>query len=288
MDILLCFHYLCAHNPILVLACSVLHCPILHVNVTDVPPACLLPSVWIINPATEHVLVDEVREHLFADMAILLPPSSFSVCPSSTKEALCKLSICPDLSAYITTTMEHLSPTTSAPVLTIATAVSWQPLSPPSLPSASWLEDPLSPLPASLHSESQTPPQPVDPAAPPWLLASLSSPWPVSPKASPGSLVPPAPPWTPLLQLHLLPSSSTLVFCHSVSTVAFQVPASASVTRAICSTLALRILAVTLARQLSIYPPCAPLPPALTPSVGPWSCQLFLHHGHIHTVSFWD
>ncbi len=51
-------------------------------------------------------------------------------------------------------------------------------------PSASWLEDPLSPPPAS---ESQTPPRPFDPSAPPWLLAPSSPPWPVSPPAPPGS-----------------------------------------------------------------------------------------------------
>ncbi len=41
-------------------------------------------------------------------------------------------------------------------------------------PLASWLEDPLSPPPAS---ESWTPPRPFDPVAPPWLLAPSSPPW---------------------------------------------------------------------------------------------------------------
>ncbi len=49
----------------------------------------------------------------------------------------------------------------------------------------------------------------------------------------------------------LLPSGSTLVLCHSGSTAAFRNPSSASVTGAICSALALRILPVALADQLS-------------------------------------
>ncbi|KAL0159772.1 hypothetical protein M9458_043497 [Cirrhinus mrigala] len=61
------------------------------------------------------------------------------------------------------------------------------------LPSASWLEDPSAPPPAS---ESRTPPRPSDPAAPPRLSAPSSPPSPVGPPAPPGSLVPPAPPWS--------------------------------------------------------------------------------------------
>ncbi|KAL0190994.1 hypothetical protein M9458_013692 [Cirrhinus mrigala] len=61
------------------------------------------------------------------------------------------------------------------------------------LPSASGLEDPSSPPPAS---ESRTPPRPSDPAAPPRLSAPSSPPSPVGPPAPPGSLVPPAPPWS--------------------------------------------------------------------------------------------
>ncbi|KAL0192994.1 hypothetical protein M9458_011290, partial [Cirrhinus mrigala] len=61
------------------------------------------------------------------------------------------------------------------------------------LPSASGLEDPSAPPPAS---ESRTPPRPSDPAAPPRLSAPSSPPSPVGPPAPPGSLVPPAPPWS--------------------------------------------------------------------------------------------
>ncbi|KAI2662997.1 Opioid growth factor receptor [Labeo rohita] len=61
------------------------------------------------------------------------------------------------------------------------------------LSSASWLEDPSAPPPAS---ESRTPPRPSDPAAPPRLSAPSSPPSPVGPPAPPGSLVPPAPPWS--------------------------------------------------------------------------------------------
>ncbi|KTF93425.1 hypothetical protein cypCar_00014291 [Cyprinus carpio] len=58
-------------------------------------------------------------------------------------------------------------------------------------PSALWLEDLLSPPPAS---ETQTLPWPVNPTAPPWLLAP-SPPWPISPPALLGYLVP-ALPWS--------------------------------------------------------------------------------------------
>ncbi|KAL0183017.1 hypothetical protein M9458_022392 [Cirrhinus mrigala] len=61
------------------------------------------------------------------------------------------------------------------------------------LPSASGLEDPSAPPPAS---ESRTPPRPSDPAAPPRLSAPSSPPSPVDPPAPPGSLIPPAPPWS--------------------------------------------------------------------------------------------
>ncbi len=60
-------------------------------------------------------------------------------------------------------------------------------------PSTSWLENPISPPPAS---DSWTPPHPFDPAALPWLLAPSSPPWPVSPLAPQGSLVPAALPWS--------------------------------------------------------------------------------------------
>ncbi|KAL0181203.1 hypothetical protein M9458_023609, partial [Cirrhinus mrigala] len=61
------------------------------------------------------------------------------------------------------------------------------------LPSASGLEDPSSPPPAS---ESRTPPRPSDPAAPPRLSAPSSPSSPIGPPAPPGSLVFPAPPWS--------------------------------------------------------------------------------------------
>ncbi len=50
----------------------------------------------------------------------------------------------------------------------------------------------------------------------------------------------------------LLPSGYTLFLCLSGSTAAFRIPASASVTRAICSALALHILPVSMDHQLSI------------------------------------
>ncbi len=78
----------------------------------------------------------------------------------------------------------------AAPQLTICAVGSLQVCQ---SPSTSWLEDPLSPPPAS---ESQTPPRPFDPAAPPRLLAPSSPPSPIGPPAPPGSLVPPAPPWS--------------------------------------------------------------------------------------------
>ncbi|KTF87732.1 hypothetical protein cypCar_00046815, partial [Cyprinus carpio] len=60
-------------------------------------------------------------------------------------------------------------------------------------PVSPWLEYPLTLPPAS---KLCTPPRPVDPSAPPWLLAHSSTPWPISPLAPPGSLVPPALPWS--------------------------------------------------------------------------------------------
>ncbi len=125
-------------------------------------------------------------------------------------------------------------------------------------PSTSWLEYPLSPPPTY---ESRTPPRPFDPAAPPWLLAPSSPPWPVSPPAPPGSLVPPAPPWSVVDHLPLRdsippaaprPSGSVRLLLSFGSTVAFQIPASASVAGAICSALALQILLVALAHRFSI------------------------------------
>ncbi|KAI2660085.1 RNA-binding protein Hfq [Labeo rohita] len=130
-----------------------------------------------------------------------------------------------------------------------------------------WLEDPLSPPPAS---ESRTPPRPIDPVATLWLLVSTSPPWSGSRLASPGSLVPLDLPWAvavhpaprdftppalprPSGSVRLLhPSGSTLVLCRSSSTAASRIHASASVTGAICSTSTLQILLVTLAHWLSV------------------------------------
>ncbi|KAI2662375.1 Nuclear factor of activated T-cells, cytoplasmic 3 [Labeo rohita] len=50
----------------------------------------------------------------------------------------------------------------------------------------------------------------------------------------------------------LVPSSSTLVLCHSGFTAAFWIPTCASVALTISSTLALRIFSITLALQLFI------------------------------------
>ncbi|KAI2650157.1 Transcription elongation regulator 1 [Labeo rohita] len=77
-----------------------------------------------------------------------------------------------------------------------------------------WLEDPLSPSPAS---ESQTPPRPIDPAASQRLLAPSSPPWPISPPSSPGSPIPPALPW--LVVNHPAPQDSTSLAppCPSIS-----------------------------------------------------------------------
>ncbi|KAL0204670.1 hypothetical protein M9458_002688, partial [Cirrhinus mrigala] len=52
-------------------------------------------------------------------------------------------------------------------------------------PLASWLKDPLSPL---LASEFRTLLRPIDPVAPPLLLAPVCPPWPISPPALPGFL----------------------------------------------------------------------------------------------------
>ncbi|KAI2654609.1 hypothetical protein H4Q32_011376 [Labeo rohita] len=123
-------------------------------------------------------------EDIYADMPPLIPPSSeLSVYPEP--------SVRPDLSACLDFPL-------SLPLLPhpLFPASAMPPLSPDSpsahpqpticsvgllrvcqFPSVSWLEDPLSPPPAS---ESWTPPQPSDPAAPPQLLAPLSPPLPVS------------------------------------------------------------------------------------------------------------
>ncbi|KAI2665179.1 Opioid growth factor receptor [Labeo rohita] len=119
-----------------------------------------------------------------------------------------------DFSTEISTCYDHpvcLEFPPTHPLLSTSMSV-WPPLSPDSpsahpqpttcavgsprvcqLSSASWLEDPSAPPPAS---ESRTPPRPSDPAAPPRLSAPSSPPAPVGPPAPPGSLVPPAPPWS--------------------------------------------------------------------------------------------
>ncbi|KAL0170438.1 hypothetical protein M9458_035034, partial [Cirrhinus mrigala] len=90
-----------------------------------------------------------------------------------------------------------------------------------------WLEDLLSP---PLASESWTLPRPVDPTAPPWLLAPSSPPEPVSPPAPPGSIVPLAPPWSVINHMPqdstppAAPYSSIPLAPRSGSTTAFQIP----------------------------------------------------------------
>ncbi len=95
-------------------------------------------------------------------------------------------------------------PPSHPPTPASSTAVVWQPLYSPSahhqcgvslagLPSCS-----VAMVGVSLDSasEARTLPRPIDPPAPPWLLAPSSPPWPICPLAPPGSLVPPAPPWS--------------------------------------------------------------------------------------------
>ncbi|KAL0152317.1 hypothetical protein M9458_052040 [Cirrhinus mrigala] len=92
-------------------------------------------------------------------------------------------SLCYLLLSALLPQSHHRCPLT-APLLT---------LSPPSSPSASWLEDPSPPPPAS---ESWTLTRPFDPVAPPRLSAPSSPPSPVGPPAPPGSIIPPAAPWS--------------------------------------------------------------------------------------------
>ncbi|KAI2645615.1 Sal-like protein 3 [Labeo rohita] len=128
------------------------------------------------------------------------------------------------------------------------------------LPSASGLEDPSSPPPAS---ESRTPPRPSDPAAPPRLSAPSSPSSPIGPPAPPGSLVFPAPPWTLFLRLSLSlrptgsvdllpPSGTAFILCRSGSAADLWISAYASVARASGSALALRNLGVALDLRLSV------------------------------------
>ncbi|KAL0186581.1 hypothetical protein M9458_018251, partial [Cirrhinus mrigala] len=142
-------------------------------------------------------------------------------------------------------------------------------------PSVLWLEDPLSPPPAS---EFWTLPRLVDPAALPWLLVPSSLLWPGSPLAVAGSLVPVAPPWSAIdhpAPRHSTPPASphSSILCCSGSTEAFRIHASMSVAGTFCFTLALRILLVTLAHRLSATCSTAfalPPPWLLPPSAPPW------------------
>ncbi|KAI2648546.1 Collagen alpha-5(VI) chain [Labeo rohita] len=128
------------------------------------------------------------------------------------------------------------------------------------LPSASGLEDPSSPPPAS---ESRTPPRPSDPAAPPRLSTPSSPSSPIGPPAPPGSLVFPAPPWTLFLRLRLVtpshrlcgpppPSGTAFILCRSGSAADLWISAYASVARASGSALALQNLGVALDLRLSV------------------------------------
>ncbi|KAL0177233.1 hypothetical protein M9458_026127 [Cirrhinus mrigala] len=136
------------------------------------------------------------------------------------------------------------------------------------LPSASWLEDPSAPPPAS---ESRTPPRPSDPAAPPRLSAPSSPPSPVGPPAPPGSLVPPTPPWSvvvppspwdstppalPRRSIPPAPLGSSLPPAPPQSSVAPAPPRTSG------SSVSPWIFG-------SPSPPRAPPPPAPPPSVGP-------------------
>ncbi len=118
-----------------------------------------------------------------------------------------------------------------------------------------------SPLPPA--SEAWTLLRPVDPAAPPRLLAPSPPPSPVDP---PGSLFPPAPPWSgvdppsprdssplaaPRCSIPPAPLGSFLPSAPPGSSVA-QPRISALFARALCSTLAPRILGIPLARWLSV------------------------------------
>ncbi|KAI2653845.1 Accumulation-associated protein [Labeo rohita] len=112
---------------------------------------------------------------IYADMPPQIPPSSeLSVDPEPF--------VCPDLSACL-----DFPPNLPLLPHPFIPASATPPLSPEvgslqvcQFPSASWLEDPSSPSPAS------------DGSAP----APSSPPSPVGPPAPPGSLVPPAPPWS--------------------------------------------------------------------------------------------
>ncbi len=148
-------------------------------------------------------------------------------------------------------------------------------------PSSLWLENPL-PLPPA--SKPRTPPRPSTMAPPLGRVPSVH--WlrwaPSSLRLRLGLSSTILCIGTPLLRLRLVPpapsgssfpSGSTLVLCHSSSTAAFWIPASALVAGAICSAL------VSGSSPLpwlisSPSPPRAYPPPTLLPLVGPWSRQL--------------
>ncbi|KAI2666602.1 hypothetical protein H4Q32_010504 [Labeo rohita] len=108
-------------------------------------------------------------EDIYANMPPFIPPSS-------ELSVYSEPFVCPDLSPLCSPSAHHLY-----------SGFAWV----CQFPSASWLEDPSSPTPAS---ESWT--RPSDPMAPPRLLAPSSPPSPVGSLAPPCSLVPPAPSWS--------------------------------------------------------------------------------------------
>ncbi|KAI2649503.1 IgA FC receptor [Labeo rohita] len=151
-------------------------------------------------------------------------------------------------------------------------------------PSASWLEDPLSPPPAF---ESWTLPRPSDPAAPPRLSAPSSPPSPIGPPAPPGSLVPPAPPWSvvvppspqdstppaaPRRSIPPAPLGSSLPPAVPQSSVAPAPPRTSGSPPRSPEPWALPWPSGSSVSPRTISspsPPRAPPPPALPPSVGP-------------------
>ncbi|KAI2655779.1 Filamentous hemagglutinin [Labeo rohita] len=136
-------------------------------------------------------------------------------------------------------------------------------------PSALWLEDPLSPPPAS---KSRTPPRPAALVAPAWLLVPSSPSWPVSPPALPGPLVPPAPSWsvitirclwTSVLWLHLVPPGSVRLLLPSSVAAAPPWPSGSPPPPWPSRSSSSHWLVG------SSSPPQAPFPPALPPSDSP-------------------
>ncbi len=156
-------------------------------------------------------------------------------------------------------------------------------------PSVLWLEDPLSPLPAS---ESRTPPRPVDPVASPWLLAPSSPSWPISPSSPLGSLVPPAPPWSVIDHPPTQDSTPSLWLCQAPLSLRLHLgPLSL---RLHCGLLDPRLRLSRRSHLRHLGPPNPPRRPgslALRFRHGlhhhllhhcqsdPWSRQPFLHHG---------